>query len=54
VTFGHKLESLDGGRVRVVKRVDVRRHGPADPAVRPRMKRDIAESLAALERMLSG
>jgi hypothetical protein len=54
VTFDHELEPLDGGRVRVVKRVDV--YGGTAPLIRlfaPRMKRDIAESLAALERMLS-
>src|SRR6185312_15293945 len=39
VTFDHELEPLDGGRIRLFA---------------PRMKRDIAESLAALERMLSG
>jgi hypothetical protein len=54
VTFGHQLEVLPEGRVRVVKRVDV--YGGTGHLIRlfaPRMKRDIAESLAALERMLT-
>jgi hypothetical protein len=54
VVFDHVLEPLAGGRVRVVKRVDVQ--GGCGPLLRlfaPRMRRDIAESLAALGRQLS-
>jgi uncharacterized protein YndB with AHSA1/START domain len=54
VTFDHILERLDGGRVRVVKRVEVQ--GGTGPLIRlfvPRMRRDIADSLVALERVLS-
>jgi uncharacterized protein YndB with AHSA1/START domain len=54
VVFDHVLEPLAGGRVRVVKRVDVQ--GGCGPLLRlfaPRMRRDIVESLAALGRQLS-
>jgi hypothetical protein len=49
VVFDHLLEPVAGGRVRVVKRVWVQ--GGFAPLVRlfaPKMRRDIAESLAAL------
>ena len=54
VVFDHVLEPLAGGRVRVVKKVDVQ--GGCGPLLRlfaPRMRRDIAASLAALGRQLS-
>jgi uncharacterized protein YndB with AHSA1/START domain len=54
VIFDHILEQVADGRVRVVKRVEVQ--GGTGPLIRlfaPRMRRDIAESLAALEQMLS-
>ena len=54
VVFEHLLEPVAGGRVRLVKRVEAQ--GGSGPLLRlftPRMRRDIAESLAALERRLS-
>jgi uncharacterized protein YndB with AHSA1/START domain len=54
VIFDHRLEPVAGGHVRVVKRVEV--EGACGPLVRmfaPRMRRDIAASLAALEGQLS-
>jgi hypothetical protein len=54
VIFDHLLESAGGGRVRVVKSVRV--EGGFGPLIRlfaPKMRRDIAESLAALQRQLS-
>jgi hypothetical protein len=54
VTFDHVLEPVAGGQVRLVKRVEV--HGGLGSLLRlyaPRMRRDITESLAALERLLS-
>ena len=48
VVFDHVLEPVAGGRVRVVKRVEVQ--GGIAPLVRlfaPKMRRDIVESLAA-------
>jgi uncharacterized protein YndB with AHSA1/START domain len=54
VIFDHTLEPLAGGRVRVVKKVEV--HGGFGPLLRllaPKMRREIAESLAALERRVS-
>jgi hypothetical protein len=54
VVFDHLLEPVAGGRVRVVKRVEVQ--GGFGPLVRlfaPKMRRDIAESLAALGRLMS-
>jgi hypothetical protein len=54
VVFDHALEPLPGGRVKVVKQVDVQ--GGCGPLLRlfaPRMRRDIAESLTALGRQLS-
>ena len=51
VVFDHVLEPVAGGRVRVVKRAEVL--GGAGPLLllfAPRMRRDTAESLAALRR----
>jgi hypothetical protein len=54
VIFDHMLEPLAGGRVRVIKKVEVQGgFGPLLWLLAPRMRRDIAESLAALERRLS-
>jgi uncharacterized protein YndB with AHSA1/START domain len=54
VVFDHVLEPVAGGRVRVVKRVGVQGgFGPLMRLFAPRMRRDIAESLAALGRRLS-
>jgi uncharacterized protein YndB with AHSA1/START domain len=53
VVFEHTLEPVGGGRVRVIKRVEVQ--GGSAPLLRlfaPRMRRDIAESLCALGRRL--
>jgi len=53
VVFDHTLEPAGGGRVRVVKRVEV--HGGSGPLLRlfaPKMRRDITQSLSALERLL--
>jgi uncharacterized protein YndB with AHSA1/START domain len=53
VVFEHLLESADGGRVRLVKRVEV--HGAFGSLLRliaPRMRREITESLGNLERLL--
>ena len=53
VVFDHVLEPLPGGQVRVVKRADV--EGGAGPLLRmfaPKMRRDTAASLAALQRLL--
>ena len=52
VVFEHVLEPVAKGRVRVVKKVEV--EGGIAPLIRlfaPRMRRDIAESLAALGRL---
>ena len=54
VIFDHVLEPVAGGHVRVVKRIEVL--GGAGPLLRlfaPRMRRDIAASLAALQRQVS-
>ena len=54
VIFDHRIEPAGGGRVRVVKRVEV--EGACGPLVLmfvPKMRRDIAASLAALEGQLS-
>jgi len=54
VVFDHMLEPAGEGCVRVVKRVEV--HGGSGALLRlfaPRMRRDIAKSLSALERLLS-
>ncbi len=54
VIFDHIIEPVAPGRVRVVKSVEVQ--GGLAPLLRlfaPRMRRDITDSLAALERRLS-
>jgi Polyketide cyclase / dehydrase and lipid transport len=54
VVFDHLLEPAAEGHVRVVKKVEV--HGGFGSLLRliaPRMRRDITQSLAALERQLS-
>ncbi len=54
VVFDHLLEPVGGGRVRVVKKVEV--EGGFGPLLRlfaPKMHRDITESLAALGLRLS-
>jgi hypothetical protein len=54
VVFDHLLEPAAEGHVRVVKRVEV--HGGFGSLLRliaPKMRRDITQSLAALERQLS-
>ena len=54
VIFDHRLEPVAGGYVRVVKRVEV--EGACGPLVRmfaPKMRREITESLAALQHQLS-
>jgi hypothetical protein len=54
VIFHHVLEPVDGGRVRVIKKVEVL--GGSGPLLRlfaPRMRRDVGESLANLARRLS-
>ena len=54
VVFDHVLEPVAGGRVRVVKRAEVL--GGAGPLLllfAPRMRRNTAESLAALQRQAS-
>jgi Polyketide cyclase / dehydrase and lipid transport len=52
VIFDHRIEALDRRRVRVIKSVEVQ--GGFAPLFRlvvaPKMRRDIAESLAAMER----
>jgi uncharacterized protein YndB with AHSA1/START domain len=54
VIFEHRIEPLTEGQVRVVKRAEV--EGGSWPLLRlfaPKMRRETAESLAALERRLS-
>ena len=54
VIFDHVLEPVADGHVRVVKKVDVQ--GGSGPLLRlfaPKMRRDIAQSLVALERQVS-
>jgi len=54
VVFDHVLEPLSGGQIRVVKRAEV--EGGAGPLLRifaPRMRRDTAASLTAMQRLLS-
>ena len=54
VVFDHVLEPVAGGRVRVVKKVEVQ--GGFSSLLllfAPKMRREIAQSLAALERQLS-
>ncbi len=54
VVFDHVLEPVAEGRVRVVKRVEVQGgFGPLLRLFAPKMRREITESLAALERRLS-
>jgi Polyketide cyclase / dehydrase and lipid transport len=54
VVFDHLLEPLAEGRVRVVKRVEVQGGlGVLLLLVAPRMRREVAGSLAGLERQLS-
>ena len=53
VIFDHVLEPVEEGRVRVVKRVEVQGgFGSLLRLAAPKMRRDIAGSLAALERLL--
>jgi uncharacterized protein YndB with AHSA1/START domain len=54
VVFDHMLEPAGQGCVRVIKRAEA--HGGSGPLLRlfaPRMRRDVAQSLNALERLLS-
>ena len=54
VIFDHMLEPVAGGGVRVIKRVEVQGgSGPLMRLLAPRMRRDITQSLAALQRRLS-
>jgi hypothetical protein len=54
VLFHHLLEPVAQGRVRVVKGVEVQGgFGPLFRLLAPKIRREIAESLAALERQLS-
>ena len=54
VVFDHTLEPVPGGRVRVVKSAEVLDGaGPLLLLFAPRMRRDTAESLAALRRQAS-
>ena len=54
VVFDHSLEPAGAGRVRVVKRVGVQGgFGPLLRLFAPKMRREIAESLAALQRQVS-
>ncbi len=54
VVFDHVLEPVAGGRVRVVKRAEVQGGlGSLLRLVAPKMRRETARSLAALERQLS-
>jgi uncharacterized protein YndB with AHSA1/START domain len=54
VIFDHMLEPVAGGGVRVIKRVEVQGgSGPLMRLLAPRMRRDVTESLAALQRRLS-
>jgi uncharacterized protein YndB with AHSA1/START domain len=54
VVFDHVLEPVAGGRVRVIKRVEVQGgFSSLFRLVAPKMRREIARSLAALERQLS-
>jgi len=54
VVFDHSLEPVGAGRVRVVKRVGVQGgFGPLLRLFAPKMRREIAESLAALQRQVS-
>jgi Polyketide cyclase / dehydrase and lipid transport len=54
VIFDHSLEPAGEGRVRILKSVEAQGgFGPLLRLFAPKMRRDIAESLAALERRLS-
>ena len=54
VVFDHSLEPLEDGRVRVVKKVEVQGgFGPLLRLLAPKMRREITESLTALERQVS-
>jgi hypothetical protein len=54
VIFSHVLEPAGKGHVRVVKRAEVEGgFGPLLRLLAPRMRRDTAESLAALQRRLT-
>jgi hypothetical protein len=54
VLFDHLIEPVADGRVRVVKRVEVQGgFGPLFRLLAPKIRREIAESLDALERRLS-
>jgi uncharacterized protein YndB with AHSA1/START domain len=54
VVFDHTLEPVAGGAVRVVKRVEVQGgSGPLMRLLAPKMRRDVAASLAGLQRLLS-
>jgi hypothetical protein len=54
VVFDHSLEQVGVGRVRVVKRVGVQGgFGPLMRLFAPKMRREIAESLTALQRQVS-
>ena len=54
VIFDHMLEPVAGGGVRVIKRAEVQGgSGPLMRLLAPRMRRDVTESLAALQRRLS-
>lgn len=54
VIFDHLLEPVAGGGVRVIKRVEVQGgSGPLMRLLAPRMRRDVNESFAALQRRLS-
>jgi Polyketide cyclase / dehydrase and lipid transport len=55
VIFVHLLEPAATGRVRVVKRVDVQgTFGSLLRLLVPKMRRDITESLANLQKLVSG
>jgi uncharacterized protein YndB with AHSA1/START domain len=54
VVFDHSLEPVGSGRVRVVKRVGVQGGiGPLLRLLAPKMRREITESLSALERQVT-
>ena len=54
VIFDHMLEPVAEGGVRVIKRAEVQGgSGPLMRLLAPRMRRDVTESLAALQRRLS-
>ena len=54
VVFDHVIEPVAMGRVRVVKRVEVQGgFGALLRLMTPKMRRETARSLAALERQLS-